>query len=654
MNQYYPNLFSPIYIGKTRLKNRIVMSAMDTHMFAMDGTLTPTACAHYLERAKGGVGLIFTEISPFTWPGGKGGRREPRFNSPLVTTEWADLIERVHSFDVKICAQLNHAGFISTPDWCDGRETLIPYAVKEVATTEGHQDVAREINESDIKEFKAELEKCLNNIRDCGFDGVEFHAGHDYLFNIFLSPATNKRSDAYGGSVENRARLLCECVEMARKVMGPDKIVSVKLAVNEEIAGGIDLDMGVEYAKLCEAAGANLIDCTIGQGPDGSATEAEFLPDGRRLHSAAYIKPHMTTARVGVVGKLRTPEMCEEAIKNGDTDLVFLARALLTDPYWAYKAEIGKPNEIRKCISCRKGCFGALRTRGARIRCVLNPYLGFEDKVTERCPGKADFPKRILIAGGGISGMQAAIIAKKRGHDVTIVEKGDTLGGQMFIAGIPPFKSDIHEVMNWYVNEVKRLGIEVVFNQTVDKAYIEGFKPEAVLIATGAHPFKPPVQGIESAVDGWDILKKIADVPRNKRVAVIGGGTVGCEIAETLISFDNHVAIIEMEDTLNKKQDIVHRNHVYRVLEDANADIFTSSSVKSVFDGGVEIVDFTGNSTFIQCDLVFSTAGQMPDASLCVTDIRSMGIDAYLLGDAISTGDFQTATRSAMDIVMNL
>ena len=135
---------------------------------------------------------------------------------------------------------------------------------------------------------------------------------------------------------------------------------------------------------------------------------------------------------------------------------------------------------------------------------------------------------------------------------------------------------------------------------------------------------------------------------------MIGGGTVGCEIAETLISFDNHVAIIEMEDTLNKKQDIVHRNHVYRVLEDANADIFTSSSVKSVFDGGVEIVDFTGNSTFIQCDLVVCAAGQMPDTSLCVTDIRSMGIDAYLLGDAISTGDFQTATRSAMDIVMNL
>ena len=217
-----------------------------------------------------------------------------------------------------------------------------------------------------------------------------------------------------------------------------------------------------------------------------------------------------------------------------------------------------------------------------------------------------------------------------------------------------PFKSDIHEVMNWYVNEVKRLGIDVIFNQTVDNVYIEKFKPDVVLIATGGHPLKPPVQGIESAVDGWDILKNIADVPRNKRVAVIGGGTVGCEIAETLISFKNHVSIIEMEDILNKKQDIVHRNHAYQVLEDANADIFTRSSVKAVFDDGVEIVDFTGNSTFINCDLVVCAAGQMPDTSFCVTDIRSMGIDAYLLGDAISTGDFQTATRSAMDIVMNL
>lgn len=652
MNKHFPNLFSPIKVGNVVLKNRVVMSAMDTCYFSVNGTVTPKAVAHYIERARGGVGLIITEVSPWDWPGGKQSRREPRLNSPLVTTEWAEVIQCVHSFGTKICAQLSHAGFISTPEYCDGKETVTSWASDSVASSEAH--TARTLTVEEIQIFMKEIEGCLNNIASCGFDGVEFHAAHDYLLNEFLSPATNKRTDQYGGSLENRARLLTDAVMLARKILGPDKIISVRLASCEEIEGGLTLEDGAKIAVLCQQAGANLIDCSIGQGPDGAATEAEWMPDGRRIHFAAAIKPHLTTAKVGVVGKLRTPEMCEKAIAEGSTDLVFLARQMLCDPYWAIKAETGRSQEIRKCLSCREGCFAAFRPKSGSIRCVINPYTGFEDTATEHNPGKAADPKKILIVGGGIAGMQASIIAKKRGHKVVLAEKDCELGGQMRIAGLPPHKEAILEAKDWFISEMKRVGVEVRINTDVDRIYIEKENPDIVLLATGSEPSRPNVEGIDLAVEGWDILKNIDNLPENKEIVVIGGGTVGCEIAQTLITKKNHITIIEMDDGLSKKQNLVHRQHNQQVLEEADTKICLRSSVQKVEERRVTYKDEMGNIATVECDMVVCATGQRPKDPLWETELRSEGIEAYTLGDATATGDFRTATRSAMDIVMAL
>lgn len=652
MNKHFPNLFSPIKVGNVVLKNRVVMSAMDTCYFSVNGTVTPKAVAHYIERARGGVGLIITEVSPWDWPGGKQSRREPRLNSPLVTTEWAEVIQCVHSFGTKICAQLSHAGFISTPEYCDGKETVTSWASDSVASSEAH--TARTLTVEEIQIFMKEIEECLNNIASCGFDGVEFHAAHDYLLNEFLSPATNKRTDQYGGSLENRARLLTDAVMLARKILGPDKIISVRLASCEEIEGGLTLEDGAKIAVLCQQAGANLIDCSIGQGPDGAATEAEWMPDGRRIHFAAAIKPHLTTAKVGVVGKLRTPEMCEKAIAEGSTDLVFLARQMLCDPYWAIKAETGRSQEIRKCLSCREGCFAAFRPKSGSIRCVINPYTGFEDTATEHNPGKAADPKKILIVGGGIAGMQASIIAKKRGHKVVLAEKDCELGGQMRIAGLPPHKEAILEAKDWFISEMKRVGVEVRINTDVDRIYIEKENPDIVLLATGSEPSRPNVEGIDLAVEGWDILKNIDNLPENKEIVVIGGGMVGCEIAQTLITKKNHITIIEMDDGLSKKQNLVHRQHNQQVLEEADTKICLRSSVQKVEERRVTYKDEMGNIATVECDMVVCATGQRPKDPLWETELRSEGIEAYTLGDATATGDFRTATRSAMDIVMAL
>lgn len=652
MNKHFPNLFSPIKIGGVTLKNRVVMSAMDTCYFAADGTLTKKAIAHYTERARGGVGLIFTEVSPFDWPGGKQSRREPRFNSPLVTTEWAELIQCVHSFGTKICAQLSHAGFISDPEYCQGRDTVTAYASETVTSSEAHP--ARTLTAEEIEFFMEEIKACLYNIKACDFDGVEFHAAHDYLLNEFLSPATNHRTDKYGGSTENRARFLTDAVRMAKEILGPDKIISVRLASCEEIDGGITLEEGAEIAVLCEEAGANLIDCSIGQGPDGAATEAEWMPDGRRIHYAAYIKPHLKTAKTGVVGKLRTPELCEKAIAEGSTDLVFLARQMLCDPYWAVKAESGRADEIRKCLSCREGCFAAFRPKSGSVRCVINPYTGFEDTATEKNPGVASYPKKVLIVGGGISGMQAAIIAKKRGHKVMLAEKTDRLGGQMNLAGVPPHKETVLEVRDWFAAEMSRVGVDVRLNTKIGKEQIEEMKPDAILLAIGSEPVRPPVEGIELCHDGWEMLRNIGDMPRGKEIAIIGGGTVGCEIAQTLIQNGNHITIIEMDDGLSKKQNLVHRQHNQQILDEAGTSICLNSTVEKVEKNKVIYKDADGNVKEVLFDISVCATGQRPKDSRWITELRSEGYEAYTLGDATDVGDFRTATRSAMDIVMAL
>ncbi|MCQ2560741.1 MAG: FAD-dependent oxidoreductase [Clostridia bacterium] len=652
MNKYYPNLFSPIRVGRVTLKNRIGMSAMDTCYFAKDGSLTPKAIAHYLERAKGGVGLIVTEISSVNFPYGRQGRREARFNDPNITTEWAELIQKVHSFGTKILAQIGEAGFIAFPEINYGRTPYTAYADASAVSAEASP--AKTITLEEIEELKKMVRECAKNIASCDFDGLEFHAAHDYLLNEFLSPITNKRTDQYGGSTENRARLLIECIQIAREELGPNRIISLKFASCEEAEGGLTLEEGGKIAKMCEDAGADLIDCSVGQGPDGNATEAEWMPDGRRIHFAEAIKKYVDKAVIGAVGKLRDPQMCEDAIASGKTDMVFLARQLLCDPFWAKKAEMGQTDQIRKCLSCREGCFAAFRPKSGSIRCVINPYQGFEEQVTEHAPGKAADPKDILIVGGGISGMQAAIIAKKRGHKVSLVEKTDKLGGQMQLAGLPPHKQAILEAKDWFIAELGRVGVTPELNTTITKEDILARKPDVVLLAIGSEPSRPPVPGIECAEDGWDVLRDIEHLPENKEIVIIGGGTVGCEIAHTLIEKNNHISIIEMLPGLSLKQNLVHRQHNQQVLDAANTNICINSMVKEVAADKVVYSDKEGALHTIECDMVICASGQRPKDTSMLTELRAEGIDAYSLGDATATGDFRSATRSAMDIVMAL
>lgn len=650
MPSYYPNLFSPLRIGNVTVKNRVVSGPMNTAYTGIDGTLTPRQIAYYMERVRGGVGMLTVEAAAMDWPYGKGGRRQPRLNDPCATPEWSDFIPSAHAFGCKVICQLNHLGFRTSRELNGGVENVTASAVSAYSD----EYPARELTEHEIEELVHKFGLCAGIACEADFDGVEIHAAHEYLFNQFLSPLTNNRADKYGGSLENRARFLMDTIREVRRVMGPAKLLSVRVPVTDWKEGGIDLEMGAQIAKLCEDAGADMISCTTGfSETKDQCFEAEFNEEGDRIFFGAAVKKVCKKAKVAVVGKIRDPQMAEDALTNGDADLIIGSRTHLADPYWTMKAQMGKADEIRKCMSCLE-CFKLFRPGAHNMRCAINPFVGFELTATEHSVPKAPTAKRVLIVGGGVGGMQAAILAKKRGHSVKLVEKSDHLGGHMKLAGTPPFKSSIARAMNWFIAETERQEIDVALGEEATLDYIFAEKPDVVLLAFGADPARPPVKGIENCADVWDVLSSPDTAPENKRIVVLGGGTVGCESAEFLAFRGNRVSVIELTDTLCRDQEQEHKEHLLKELKAHGAELYTSCGAREIGSNFVTYADKDGKLQTIDCDMAICATGQRPQHPDWVNEIRAHGIYAYTIGDATETGDIRRATRSAFDVVMAL
>lgn len=648
MSQKYKKLFSPVRVGNVVLKNRIVSGPMNTAYTNHDGTINQRQIAYYMERVRGGVGMLTVEAAPVEWPYGKGGRRQLKMNDPCVTPEWSDLIPSVHAYGCKIICQLNHLGFRANRYVNMNMENVTASAVHKYS----QQYPARALTIAEIDALIHKYELCAGIACEAEFDGIEIHAAHEYLFNQFLSPLTNYRTDEYGGSLENRARFLIRTIEAVRKVIGTKKILSVRLPVTDWREDGLTLEEGAKIAKMCEDAGADMISCSTGfsVSPD-QCFETEFSPEGQRIHFGTAVKKEVKTAKVGVAGKIRTPEMAERILENGDADLIIMARTMLADPNWPVKAQMGRENEIRKCMSCLE-CFKMFRPLGANMRCAINPFVGFEWMASENNVPAASHRKNILIIGGGIAGMQAAIIAKKRGHQVELVEKHGYLGGQMLLAGTPPHKEGVITAMQWFADEVNRLEIPVSLNTEADLEYVEMKKPDAVILAIGSVSVRPPVKGMEIAVDAWDVLRNAKDLPEKKNIVVIGGGTVGCETADLLVKSKNKLTVIEMMPELCNGQEASHRGHLLAELEKAGSRLLVNSAVQEVTKESVIYKDSEGKIHEAASDMTIVATGQRPANPEFAGELMAKGIMAYTIGDATATGNFRLATRSAFDIVM--
>ena len=474
-----------------------------------------------------------------------------------------------------------------------------------------------------------------------GFGMVTVHAGHGWMLHQFLSPLTNTRTDRWGGaSIENRARLLLCVLEAIRRRVGPGFPIEVRISGSEAYEGGYGIEEGVAIARQLDGK-CDLIHVSAGNHEvDEVFTVTHpsmFMEDGCNVKYAAEIRKHVRTP-VAAVGALSDPAQMEEIIALGQADVVEMARQLLADPDTPNKLRTGRENEVRRCMRCLS-CFSAELTHGAPY-CAINPETGRELEIKyDSTPVRTR--KRVLIAGGGIGGMQAALSCAERGHDVTLVEKSDKLGGNLHPAGAPYFKEDIIKLCKVLVRRVEKAGVKVLLNTEATPEYVKEFAPDALFVAIGSNELRPPIKGM----DGDNVIMAIdAELHPEKlgeRVAIMGGGLVGAEAACSFAHEGKKVSVIEMKDDVALEVNSFYRGGLMPHVEES-AELYVKTKVKEITPQGVLVENEEKGEFLIEADTVVCALGfRAPFAA--VDALCDMCEDSVAIGDCRNVGQIYHA-----------
>jgi len=642
--QQFPYLFSELKIGKRTVKNRIFSGPTGETMPNFDGSISSQVKAYYTEKAKGGAGAVTWGILAVEFPRGKTGDVKNRADTPKVIKDMNRMAESIQRYGALFIPQLFHAGAMTNSEATEGYEPVCP-SDKEVEhlyiSRYRKQGPMHELTTQEVKEMVQKFVKAATYCQAAGADGVNLHCAHGYLINQFLSPDTNARTDEYGGNFENRIRFAIEIVEGIRKAVGPDFIIGARIPGREWVTNRMTEEECIEFARRMEKAGCDYIDVSAGLNQSqAKVIETGAYPQGSKLEYALKIKQAVSIP-VGTNGMLRDPEFCDNLIKEGKVDFVLLARPVICDPYWPNKAMEGRVDEIRPCISCNDGCMGRVRRR-LHVSCVLNPVAGREEQLG-KLP-KSDNPKKVAVIGGGIAGMQAAIVASKIGHTVTLLEKSSQLGGQLNLACVPPHKDQIKKASDWFAQECVRQGVDIKLNTAADLNTVKSINPDAVIVATGALPItQVPIEGCDYAVSSWDILKGKVAVPQNSKVAIIGGGIVACEVAQMMIEKQNKVTIIEMLPQLATALEDIHLTDMLIEFKENNVDINVCATAKKITQNSVTF-EKDGKEHTVQADMIVLSVGQRPEGVELIKQLKEQGYKVSVIGDVKKPAKICNAT----------
>lgn len=627
-------LFEPIRIGKLELKNRIVMPAMCSKLGTEFGAVSDRLIDYYVERAKGGVSLIIIENTCIDWPVGKAG------TSPIRADEWKfihglhDLAEAVHPYGTKIATQLHHTGrqnsvLAST----EGQELVAPSAIPCLPTG---GDMPRALTIEDIEGLIGKYVLGATITRAAGFDAVEIHGAHGYLITQFMSPYTNKRTDEYGGDFEGRMKFALKIVEGIRAAVGPDFPIIFRLSADEYIEGGLTLEDNKLVAQKLESAGVDALSVSAGIYESPPWYSRIFptmgMPVGCNVHLAEAIK-RVVNIPVIVAGKLGNPVLAQEVLKEGKADLIAMGRPLLADPELPKKAAEGRLDDIRPCLYCNEACAGNL-SRMWRISCQVNAALGREKEYEIRPAEKA---KRVLIIGGGPGGMEAARVAALRGHDVTLYEKEEKLGGQLLPASVPQFKQSIKDQVEYLENQIKKLGVKIELGTEVTPGLVKELKPEVVILATGASHLIPEIPGAggEKIATASEIL--LGKREAGKKVVIVGGGEVGSELAWFLAEKGKKVTIVEMLYGVAMDMNLFSRFYLLNKLAELGVEVLIATTAEEITDKGVVAVDMGGTKQVIEADTVILAVGFRSNKEL-EEKLKGRVPQLYTIGDCVKPG----------------
>ena len=536
----FNKLFEPWMIGKVRIRNRIISAPMERNYCNIDGSVTQQYIDNLTAKAKGGVGLIMVE-STYVDPRGKGRLHQLGCYDDRLIPGLRRLAEAVHRHGAKIALELQFSGRQTS-----GKVTgMQPMAPSPVACWVSGGDIPREMTVAEIKAMVASFAKAAERSKRAGFDLVELHGAHGYLIAQFLSAYANKRTDEYGGSFEKRMRFPLEVVAEVRKAVGPDFPIAYRLSGDEYIDEGLSLEETVPFAKKLEEAGVDLIDVSAGlYETTYIISQPMDIALGCNVHLAEEIKREVNIP-VSVAGRINDPAFADDILTQNKADFISFARALHADPDFPRKAQEGRLEDICMCIGCMQGCIDILGT-GAPIFCAINSTVGTEGPYAIK---KAQQRKKVMVIGGGPGGMESARIAALRGHEVALYEKEQVLGGQVRWAAKPLYRGEYEQVIRYLSTQIKKAGVQINLDQTVDKELIYAQQPDVVVVATGATPYRTIIPGRDKphVYTYLDILS--GSVKPGKKVAVVGGQKIGCEVAEFIADKGSNVELTDPTDT---------------------------------------------------------------------------------------------------------
>ncbi len=642
-------LFQPISINRLQLANRIVMPAMHLGM-AVDFKVTDQLIAFYAERAQGGAGLIcvgYATVDDLSGNTQNIGAHDDAFIPGLTR-----LAEAIKDNGSRCAVQLNHAGRYNFSFFLNGRQPVAPSAIASRMTRE----TPREMTTKEIQQTTDAFAAAALRVKQAGFDAVEVLSGTGYLISEFLSPLTNRRSDRYGGSLENRMRFGLEVMAAVRRAVGEDYPLIVRMNGNDFMPGGNGRLELQQYAQALADGPADALCINVGWHEARVPQIVASVPRGVFAYLARGIR---ATVDVPVIAshRINNAATARKMIADGMCDMVAMGRSLIADPRLPEKARTGRDGDIVHCIACAQGCFDHL-FQLKHVACMCNPRAGYEHIPAVK---KTSRPKTVMVVGGGPAGMRAALAARERGHRVTLFERSNRLGGQLYLASAPPGRDEFKSLAEDLSRELTLARIPVMLNCEIDAERIGAHAPEAIILATGAQPLTPPIPGsdLPHVVQAWDVLAN--RVATGHRVAVIGGGAVGVETAlflaecgtlsaagvkfllvnqaedpETLLEMatrgTKQVTLIEMQDKMGRDIGKSTRWGMLQDLARVGVDTITQSTVVAITPDGLELHK-DGRQEALRADTVVMAVGAGPYNPL-QRIVEQMNIPCQVVGDA--------------------
>ena len=653
MSQAYPHLFSPMKVGMHTYKNRVIAAPIYCGTFINIPGLDYVMSNAMRERARGGAAQVTLGETAVDFTGAS---REPF--PPIDYTNLSDpampkfkaLVDDIKAAGAKCLIELSHCGESVEP---------IPgvtcgYGPMEYVREDGM--VIHGVDEAQMDMIADHFIAAAKFFKAAGMDGVLIHAGHGWLLHQFLSPRTNKRSDEYGGSLENRARFPLRLLKALREAMGKDFIVEMRVSGDECMPGGMPVE---ETAAFCAMAQdyIDLVHVSVGtyRNPILSGEFSSlFQPHGLNADAAAVIKRAIRIPVV-VVGGINSPEQGEELIASGKCDFIALARQLTADPDFANKAAAGHADDINPCLRCFKCFLGPLE--GVDISempklfgCSVNPAEFFYELELRDTPPKRI--KNVLVVGGGVAGMSAALTACSRGHNVTLLEKSDKLGGLLYFADTDSYKDDLKAYKDVLIRRVEKMGIQVVLNKAFSPADVKTYAADAVILALGSEPIVPPIPGIENAHQALEVYPDFGWV--GSKAVMIGGGLVGCEVGLHLAKNGREVTIVEMQDSVAPEAYPMHRVALLDEMEKM-VTVKTGAKCTKIGAGSVEIEGADGKTETLNADTVLFALGMKAKrAETEALKSACPGVEVYEIGDCVAAAKVYDANRQGYEAALKL